>query len=111
MTKFQIFKYYLIPKNILHATLNGLFRLEMFLRPKKRREAEEFYKELEYNMYRYSVLDNCTCKKVMDKDDRYIESITEPDKRCIAHNDDWDDDEEEILTYTPIKDDPISIVS
>jgi hypothetical protein len=38
----------------------------------------------------------------MDKDDRYIESITEPDKRCIAHNDDWDDDEEEILTYTPI---------
>lgn len=91
MTKWQIFKYYLKPRNIYEAIINGIFKVELFLSPKKRRALELYMDEFEYRIYRYSVLDNCTCKKVMDKDNKYIESITEPDVECYTHNDDWGD--------------------
>ena len=70
-----------------HYIPNAIFRIEMFFRPKKRKALEEFIEEMEYSMYRYSITDNCTCEKVMDKDNRYIKSITKSDSKCISHGD------------------------
>ena len=78
-----------------HYIPNAIFRIEMFFSPKKRKALEIFIKDMEYSMYRYGVLDNCTCKKIMDKDDKYIESITELDNKCLSHGDVWSDDDED----------------
>ena len=41
------FKYYLKPSNLWDAILNGIFRVEMLIRPKKKRELEEFIEWME----------------------------------------------------------------
>jgi len=87
MTKWQTFKYYLKPHNMWEAVLNGMFRVEMYFRPKKKAELDNFIKQFEYDIYRYSVLDNCTCKKTMDKNNEYILSIDKMDDECYAHGD------------------------
>lgn len=56
---------------------------------------EQNDESFEEKIYRYAILDNCTCKKIMDKDNKYIESITKADPKCFAHNDDWGDDDED----------------
>jgi|TARA_Y100000296_G_scaffold67870_1_gene80813 hypothetical protein len=37
-----LIRYYLNPSNLWGAILNGIFRIEMFFRPKKKRELEQF---------------------------------------------------------------------
>ncbi|MAH49901.1 hypothetical protein CMI37_29040 [Candidatus Pacearchaeota archaeon] len=43
-------------------------------------------------IYRYSVLDNCTCKYKMDAENIFIQEILKPDHNCIAHGV-WKEDE------------------
>ena len=82
MNKFRTFF-----NTLPHYIPNAIFRIEMFFRPKKRKELEDFIDGMEYSFYMYAVIDNCTCEKVMDKRGMYIESITKADSKCIAHSD------------------------
>ena len=68
--------------------INHNLRAERFVKAYEKK----IVADLEYDIYRYGTLDNCTCEYIMDKDDKYIETITKPDDKCLSHGDVWEDD-------------------